>query len=80
MMFQRAVLISILLTQVFAFYENQFMAVAGLLIDVVILLTLRYMISQEQANTDERDHPMWRDWLGAVRRRMNRLSRQPAHS
>ena len=80
LMFQRAVLISILLTQVFAFYENQFVAVAGLLIDVVILLTLRYMISQEQANTDERDHPMWRDWLGAIRRRMNRLSRQPAHS
>ena len=47
-MFERAVLVSILLTQVFAFYENQFVAVAGLVVDILALVSLRYVIDQEQ--------------------------------
>jgi hypothetical protein len=47
-MFRRAILVSILLTQVFAFYQYQFLALLGLLGNVVILFALRYMISHEQ--------------------------------
>jgi hypothetical protein len=46
-MFQRAVLITVLLTQVYAFYEDQLLAVAALFINVIILLALRSMIGQE---------------------------------
>jgi hypothetical protein len=52
-MFQRAVLITILLTQVYAFYEHQLIAVSGLFINIMILLTLRYMISQERGRASE---------------------------
>ena len=48
---QRAILITILLTQVYAFYQDQFIALSGLLINVVILITLRYMIDQEEEKT-----------------------------
>ncbi len=48
-MFRRAILISIFFTQVLAFYEYQFLALAGLLINIAILLALRYMLSNEQA-------------------------------
>ena len=47
-MFYRAVLVSILLTQGLAFYEDQFLALSGLFLDIIILLTLRYVISQEE--------------------------------
>jgi hypothetical protein len=46
--FERAILFEILVTQVFAFYHDQFGAVAGLLVDVLILTALRAMIRQEQ--------------------------------
>ena len=52
-MFQRALLITILLTQVYAFYEHQLIAVTGLFINIVILLTLRYMINQEQGKASD---------------------------
>lgn len=52
-MFQRAILITILLTQVYAFYEDQLIALSGLFINIVILLALRYMINQEQARSVE---------------------------
>lgn len=46
--FRLSVLISIFFTQVLAFYEYQFLAMLGLLSNVVILLALRYMINHEE--------------------------------
>jgi hypothetical protein len=47
-MFERALLVSIFVTRVFAFVESQFGAVFGLGIDLLLLVTLRYMLRQEQ--------------------------------
>jgi len=47
-MFRRAILVSILLTRVFSFYDYQFAALAGLAWDIMVLLALRYMIRQEE--------------------------------
>ncbi len=47
-LFHLAILVSIFVTQVFAFYDAQIHAVIGLAIRVLILLTLRFMIDQEQ--------------------------------
>jgi hypothetical protein len=46
-MYQRGVLVSTLLTQVFAFYEYQFYALIGLFLNILILLALRFMIHRE---------------------------------
>lgn len=46
--FQRAVLVSVFITQFFAFYHAQFVAAAGLLWNLLIFATLRYMIHQEE--------------------------------
>ena len=48
-LFQSALLINIFLTQVFAFYTNQFAAVSGLTVNILMLLGVRYMIAQETA-------------------------------
>ncbi len=48
-MFHYAVLVSILITQVFAFYEQQMTAVISLLLHVLILMALRFMIGQEES-------------------------------
>ncbi|MBA2647843.1 MAG: hypothetical protein H0U81_13680 [Pyrinomonadaceae bacterium] len=42
--FERSILISIFLTQVFAFYKEQFSALLGLFFNIAVLLTLRFMI------------------------------------
>jgi len=47
-MFERSVLVSILLTYVFIFYKEQFAALVGLLINILILIALRLMIKGEQ--------------------------------
>ncbi|HUU36680.1 MAG TPA: hypothetical protein VMW46_00570 [Candidatus Desulfaltia sp.] len=47
-MFERAVLVSIFLTQVFVFYKEQFGALLGLIINLLILAALRFMIEKEQ--------------------------------
>jgi hypothetical protein len=47
-MFERSILVSIFLSQVFAFYKEQFSALAGLLANIVILLALRFMIEREK--------------------------------
>ncbi|MDD5701682.1 MAG: hypothetical protein PHU23_06480 [Dehalococcoidales bacterium] len=47
-MFQRAILISILLTAVFAFYQYQFFALIGVFLNILILVALRYMINREK--------------------------------
>ncbi len=46
-MFKKAVLISIFLTQFFTFYKEQFSALLGLGWNIIILITLRYMINEE---------------------------------
>jgi hypothetical protein len=48
MMFERAVLVSILLTYVFVFYKEQFAALTGLFFNLLILIGLRILIRQEQ--------------------------------
>lgn len=50
-MFARSVLVSIFLTQVFAFYQEQFSALLGLVFNILILIVLRFMIGQERLKT-----------------------------
>ncbi len=47
-MFHMAILVSIFVTQVFAFYDTQVLAVTGLALRVLILVVLRFMIDQEE--------------------------------
>ena len=47
-MFERSILISIFVTRVFVFYEEQFGAIVGLIFDLLILLALRFMIEYEE--------------------------------
>ncbi len=47
-MFHRAILVSLLLTSVFAFYAYQFYALIGVFLNTLILFALRYMIKREK--------------------------------
>lgn len=47
-MFERSVLVSILLTYVFIFYKEQFAALTGLLVNILILIALKLMIQGEE--------------------------------
>jgi hypothetical protein len=47
-MFERSVLVSILLTYVFIFYKEQFAALIGLTLNILILIGLRVMIRREE--------------------------------
>lgn len=47
--FARSVLVSILITQVFAFYKEQFSSLLGLLLNVCVLIALRFSIEQERS-------------------------------
>jgi hypothetical protein len=47
-MFDRALLVQIFVTDVFSFIESQFSAVFGVSVNILLLLTLRYMISRER--------------------------------
>ena len=47
-MFERSVLVSIFITQVFMFYQDQFAALVGLLFNLILLALLRYMIEREK--------------------------------
>jgi hypothetical protein len=51
--FERALLISILLTHVFIFVESQFGAVFGLGLDILLLLGVRSMIHAEEGRPDQ---------------------------
>jgi hypothetical protein len=46
-LFRVSILVSIFLTQVLAFYEQQLLAALGLVLDILILIALRYMIAHE---------------------------------
>jgi hypothetical protein len=47
LMFRRAILVSIFFTQVLAFYEQQLLGLLGLILDILILIGLRYIIAYE---------------------------------
>ena len=49
--FLRAVLVSLLVTQLFVFYHDQFAALTGLVIDLLFYFALRYMIRREEDPT-----------------------------
>ncbi|MDA2921567.1 hypothetical protein MYX76_19085, partial [Desulfobacterota bacterium AH_259_B03_O07] len=48
-MFERSILVSIFLTQVFMFYKEQFAALTGLAANILILVALRFMIEREES-------------------------------
>jgi hypothetical protein len=52
----RAVLISIFVFQVFAFYYAQFAALSGLVIDLLLYAALGYMIRREQVEAEVAAH------------------------
>ncbi|MBM2824648.1 MAG: hypothetical protein HW402_312 [Dehalococcoidales bacterium] len=47
LMFRWAILVSIFFTQVLSFYEQQLLALLGLVLNILILISLRYMITHE---------------------------------
>ncbi len=53
-MFERSVLITIYLTQVFRFYQNEFGALAGLIYNLLLFIGLRFLINRE---TQRLHHP-----------------------
>jgi hypothetical protein len=55
-MFTYALLVAIFVTRVFAFVESQFGAVFGLAVDLLLLVTVRYMTEQERR--EERAHEL----------------------
>jgi hypothetical protein len=57
-MFSYALLVAIFVTRVFAFVESQFGAVFGLAVDLLLLITVRYMAEQEQR--EQRVHELAR--------------------
>jgi hypothetical protein len=47
-MFEKSILVSIFLTQIFVFYKEQFSALVGLFVNILIWSALQYMIEQER--------------------------------
>jgi hypothetical protein len=54
LMYHRAILVSILLTQIFAFYQYQLNALVGLFFNILILFALRYMINREKVRVQNK--------------------------
>jgi hypothetical protein len=50
-MFERSLLVSILVTQVFSFYREQFSGLLGLLAEALILIGVRFVIEQEELSS-----------------------------
>ncbi|MEJ7618642.1 MAG: hypothetical protein WKF30_17115 [Pyrinomonadaceae bacterium] len=48
--FERSILVSIFLTQVFVFYQEQLHALVGLAFNLAVLVALRYMINRERGD------------------------------
>jgi hypothetical protein len=48
-MFERSILISIFLTQVFIFYKEQFAALLGLAINILFFVVIKFMIEREKS-------------------------------
>jgi hypothetical protein len=49
--FERSVLISVFFTRVIVFWQDQFAALGGLWLDLLLLTALRFLIRQEEART-----------------------------
>ena len=47
----RTGLVSVLITQVFIFWQDQLTALGGLLWDLLLLTALRFLLKQEEART-----------------------------
>ncbi len=47
-MFERAILVQIFIGQVFSFVESQFSAIFNLGVDILLLITIRFMIRKER--------------------------------
>jgi hypothetical protein len=56
-LFRLAILVSIFLTQVFSFYRQQFVALLGLVIDIMILVALRFLARHEREKTNPAQPP-----------------------
>jgi len=56
LLFRLAILVSIFLTRVFAFYQYQLAALLGLVADILILLALRYLIAHEHEKIRVRNY------------------------
>jgi hypothetical protein len=54
LMFRRAMFISIFFTQVLAFYDQQILAMLGLILNILILVALRYLITHESMKEQRR--------------------------
>lgn len=52
-LFKQSIYVSIFLVHVFSFYKNQLSAFTGLIFDIMVLITLNYMISEEQSSSIE---------------------------
>jgi hypothetical protein len=48
-MFERSILVSIMLTQVFAFYRRELLAMIGLVLNILLLIAVQYMTERERA-------------------------------
>ena len=48
--FEHSLLVSIFLTEVFSFYEQQFLALVGLALNILLLVVTRYALRQEAAS------------------------------
>ncbi len=53
-MFERSILVSIFLTQVFTFYKEEFSGLLGLFFNILVLIALRYMIEREELVNENR--------------------------
>ncbi len=62
--FKRSILVSIFVTQVFVFYEEQFGALVGLVIDLLILIALNFMIENEEGELNKSENLKMRDAHG----------------
>jgi hypothetical protein len=60
--FDRALLVAIFVTQVFAFVESQFGAVFGLAVDLVLLAALRSVAARDLDRPAGEEHPLTRPW------------------
>lgn len=56
--FERALLVSVLLTRVFLFVESQFGAAVGAALDILLLLAVRSMIHVEEGDAEETVSPL----------------------
>jgi hypothetical protein len=53
--FRRSILVSIFVTQVFAFYTEQFGALVGLALNILVLVALEYLIPLERSTAEQRE-------------------------